>query len=201
MERKKFYRRDLPHFLPNDEPYFVTFRLADTLPRAVIEERARKALNGNDGMTFTELDGYLDKGLGPLWLKQPDIANTVKEALHYRDGSEYLLHAYTIMPNHIHMVITLDNRLNLFEVLQSLKRHTARQCNILLKRTGAFWQHESYDHVIRDGEFGRIVFYILRNPVKAGLVKSFREWSYYYISSELDGFDETESEQSHISLL
>ncbi len=201
MERKKFYRRDLPHFLPNDEPYFVTFRLADTLPRAVIEERARRALKEHDGMTFTQLDGYLGQGHGPLWLKEPAIAEIVKEALHYRDGKEYLLHAYTIMPNHVHMVITLGNQLNLFEVLQSLKSHTARQCNIILVRSGTFWQHESYDHVIRDGEFGRIVFYILRNPVKAGLVKTFREWPYYYVSPELNGFDETESEQSHLSPL
>ncbi len=201
MERKKCYRRDLPHLLPNDEPYFITFRLAHTLPRKILEERARKVQKGVVGMSFTQLDSYLDQGYGSLWLKEPAIAEVVKEALHYRDGKEYELHAYTIMPNHVHMVITLGNQLNLFDVLQSLKRHTARQCNKILARSGAFWQHESYDHVIRDGEFGRIIFYILRNPVKAGLVSTFKEWPYSYVSPELDGFDETESEQTHFSHL
>ena len=96
------------------------------------------------------------------------------------------------MPNHVHLVISLKEQINLHEVLHSLKRHTARDCNKLLNRTGAFWQHESYDHVIRDGEFGRIVFYVLRNPVKAGLCKKFSDWPYSYVSPELDGFDENE---------
>ena len=82
MERKRFYRRNLPHYLPNDAPYFITFRLADTLPRTVIEERKRKALVGHDGLTFSELDRYLDQGHGPLWPGQAAIANIVKEALH-----------------------------------------------------------------------------------------------------------------------
>ena len=200
MEKKTFYRRDLPHFHPNDAPYFITFRLADSLPRAVIEERKRNATKHPDGMSFSEMDGYLDAGHGPLWLGEPEIADIVKEALHYRDGKEYLLHAYTIMPNHVHMVLTLGNELKLFEVLQSLKRHTARQCNKILLRTGAFWQHESYDHVIRDGEFGRIIFYVLRNPIKAGLSKTLKGWPYSYVSSDLDGFDKTESGQTQISL-
>jgi REP element-mobilizing transposase RayT len=116
----------------------------------------------------------------------------VKESLHYRDGKIFELFVYTIMPNHVHLVISLKEQINLHEVLHSLKRHTARDCNKLLNRTGAFWQHESYDHVIRDGEFGRIVFYVLRNPVKAGLCKKFSDWPYSYVSPELDGFDENE---------
>ena len=200
MERKTYYRRDLPHFHPNDAPYFITFRLADSLPQSILQERKQRVLKEQDPMSFSELDRHLDQGHGPLWLREPPIADIVKEALHYRDGKDYLLHAYTIMPNHVHMEITLGNNLNLFEVLQSLKRHTARQCNKILNRTGPFWQHESYDHVIRDGEFGRIVFYILRNPIKAGLSRTFKGWPYSYVSPDLDGFDETESEQTNISL-
>jgi REP element-mobilizing transposase RayT len=84
----------------------------------------------------------------------------VKGSLHHLDDEKYELYAYTIMPNHIHLVLSLRDNINLHEVLHSLKRHTARECNKILNRTGAFWQYESYDHVIRDGEFGRIVFYV-----------------------------------------
>ena len=57
--------------------------------------------------------------------------------------------------------------------MQSLKRHTARQSNLILSREGPFWQDESYDHVVRDGpEFLRTIEYILENPVKAGLVSN-----------------------------
>ncbi len=62
-----------------------------------------------------------------------------------------------------------------------LKGSTARECNKLLKRTGAFWQHESYDHVVRnEDELRRIVEYVLNNPVKAGLVEVEEDWMWSY---------------------
>jgi REP element-mobilizing transposase RayT len=62
-------------------------------------------------------------------------------------------------------------------ILHSLKSWTASEANTLLNRTGQFWQHESYDHVVRSGEeFDRIVNYVLQNPVKAGLVTNWQEW-------------------------
>jgi REP-associated tyrosine transposase len=65
--------------------------------------------------------------------------------------------------------------------MKSLKGFTAWECNRALGRKGTFWQQESYDHVIRDSaEFQRIVRYVLNNPVKAGLVKDWREWKWNY---------------------
>jgi len=62
-------------------------------------------------------------------------------------------------------------------IMQSLKGYTARKANILLNRTGNFWQDESYDHEARDEEeLDRIVKYVLNNPVKAGLVENWRDW-------------------------
>jgi REP element-mobilizing transposase RayT len=70
--------------------------------------------------------------------------------------------------------------------MQSLKRHTARQANIVLGRQGAFWQDESYDHVIRDNtEFLRISHYVLENPVKTGLVSNWDEWPWSYVKPNL----------------
>ena len=65
--------------------------------------------------------------------------------------------------------------------MQSLKRYTARQANKILGREGAFWQDESYDRMIRDGEeYARIIDYVLENPVKAGLVSKWEEWRWTY---------------------
>jgi REP element-mobilizing transposase RayT len=53
---------------------------------------------------------------------------------------------------------------------------------MILGRTGAFWQDESYDHVIRDNaELERVIQYVLYNPVKAGLTDEWTKWkgSYY----------------------
>lgn len=65
--------------------------------------------------------------------------------------------------------------------MQSLKGYTARKANCLLGRSGTFWQHESYDHVVRDpSEWRRIVNYVLNNPVKAGLVDTWEKWQWSY---------------------
>ena len=66
-------------------------------------------------------------------------------------------------------------------ILRLLKGSTARECNKILNRTGAFWQHESYDHVIRsEDELNRIIEYILNNPVRAKLVDNADEWKWSY---------------------
>ena len=67
------------------------------------------------------------------------------------------------------------------EILRKLKGSTSRECNKILNRRGEFWQHESYDHVVRNiDELKRIVNYVLQNPLKAGLVDNWTEWRWSY---------------------
>ena len=74
------------------------------------------------------------------------------------------------------------------KILQDLKKYTSGKCNKLLNRSGAFWQHESYDHVVRDNkELMRIVNYVLNNPVKAGLCEKWEDWKWSYCNFELLG--------------
>jgi len=160
---------------------------------------------------FAKWDTYLDKAeSGPRWLSQPEIASIVKEAMQYRDGKVVDVHAFCIMSNHVHVVFESlsksewhsDQRnsewhsdphksgyqpdLPLSKIMQSLKRHTARQANLVLGRQGAFWQDESYDHVIRDNEeYIRIINYVLENPVKAGLVAQWDEWRWTYCKPDI----------------
>jgi REP element-mobilizing transposase RayT len=209
---KTFYRRHLPHWQPRDAVFFVTFRLKNSLPYEVItslqeeRERARVALYKlpecerahqnilDDQHYFERWEENLNKAhFGPRWLSQPEIARIVQEALHYRDGKVFGLHTYCIMPNHVHVVFQLLSKsewhsdlLPLNKIMQSLKRHTARQANILLGRDGAFWLDESYDHVIRNSEeYIRIINYALENPVKAGLVSRWDQWQWTYCRPEL----------------
>ncbi|MDO9300962.1 MAG: hypothetical protein Q7T89_06240, partial [Anaerolineales bacterium] len=132
------------------------------------------------------------------WLSQPEIAEIIKEALLYRNGREYDLFAFCIMSNHVHVVFKpLESKSDwqsdlptssytpLNKIMQSLKRHTARKANIILGREGTFWQDESYDHVIRDnGEFERIINYVLENPVKAGLISKWEDWLWTFCKSD-----------------
>jgi REP element-mobilizing transposase RayT len=186
-----FYRRLLPHFTPNDAPYFVTYRLAGSLPSDKI--RRSRMMSDASRISFHEYDRLLDAGQhGHHWLKDNRLAQVVADSLHFWEDKRYTLHAYTIMSNHVHVAFSLYNGENLWEVLQSLKSYTGRKCNALLGRRGEFWQHESYDHVIRQNEFAKIIFYILRNPVKANLVDSIKDWPHSYVHPSLLGFDDTE---------
>jgi REP element-mobilizing transposase RayT len=206
-EYRPEYERSLPHFQPAGATLFVTFRLAGSIPQIVMErlkaeaaERERVIMNTADPAEladqmyeerkkqFGRWDIVLDNATdSPFLLRKPEIAEIVVEALHYRDGKVYDLDVFCVMPNHAHVVFRpLQKDGSEYHALQtimhSLKRHTARQANKILKREGAFWQHESYDHVIRDQkEWERIVAYILNNPVKAGFVDHWQDWPWTWL--------------------
>jgi len=115
------------------------------------------------------MDRILDSACtGPLFLRMPEIAQMMMDAVHYRDQRVYRLHAFVVMPNHVHLLMTPLEAVS--RVMQSLKRFTAREGNRVLGLTGhPFWQDESYDRLVRnDTEFDRIVHYIETNPVRAG---------------------------------
>jgi hypothetical protein len=114
-----FYHRNLPHWQPVDAEYFVTFRLAGSLPKEAVQRlnSEQKTLENSDLHTtiiqrriFAKFEKLLDgSSTGPVWLKNKPIANIVCDALHYRDQNEYNLYAYCVMPNHVHLVFKLLN--------------------------------------------------------------------------------------------
>jgi putative DNA methylase len=116
------------------------------------------------------MDRLLDNArTGPLYLRMPEMAQMVTDAIYYRDQRNYQLHSFVVMPNHVHLLMTPLDAVS--KVMHSLKRFTAKEGNQMLGLTGQpFWQDESYDRLVRDGtEFDRIADYIERNPVTAGL--------------------------------
>ena len=182
----------LPHVKREGASYFVTFRLADSLPQQVLLEFKRqqaekiRALDDGSPDARAEIDRefqrqverYLDRGVGECHLKRPEIAQIVAEALLHFHDKQYLLDDWVIMPNHVHLVLWPMPNHTPSEILHSRKRHTARQANLILGRTGeTFWQHQSYDHWIRgEKEKARIRRYIRNNPVTAKLCNSPGEW-------------------------
>ncbi len=171
-------RGRLPHWERDEATYFVTFRLFDSLP-AVALERIKQTKPGGD---YAErLDAYLDRGSGASFLKDPRVAKLVVDALRHFDGARYHLHAWCVMPNHVHVIFSVlparTPALRLSSIIQSWKSFTAKEANRLLARTGSFWQREYYDHLVRDDEdFVRCIEYTINNPVKAGLCESWEDW-------------------------
>jgi hypothetical protein len=116
----------VPHFDSPETIQFVTFRLADSLPRFVIE-----ALQDKDD-AIQRIDVELDSGLGACWLRRDDIASLVQEALLHFDGERYRLLAWCLMPNHVHVVFEAVASRNLGDIVRSWKSFTADEPMLFL---------------------------------------------------------------------
>jgi len=217
METREFYRRHLPHYHPEYGKFHIVFRLEGSLPEEVVQrlkqerDEQKRYLSGETNLEkrhelmleywkeyFQKFDSLLDGAeTGPTWLVQDSIAQIVVDAMLKRDHNDYDLVAYTVMPNHVHLIISTEDlgrgssrqrivaETSVQRVCRLLKGATAYACNRALNRSGQFWQHESYDHLIRsDEELERTIWYVLNNPVKAGFVATWEQWRWNYVKPE-----------------
>src|SRR6266852_4389081 len=160
-----FWRRRLPHWVPEDSIVFVTWRLAGTLPRPARELEIR---DPHPGRTFLLQNRQLDRSeSGPRWLEDPRIATLFVDALLHGESvrRDYDLFAWMVMPNHVHLLLRPNRKLS--EIMRWLKTATATRANRLLgKRAGAFWQREYFDRWIRsEKELATAMAYVEANPV------------------------------------
>lgn len=163
-----FRSRRLPHYHCVGQATFLTWRLHGSLP----PNRSFSA-SIPSGKAFLTMDRLLDgRCTGPIFLRDPAVAKMVMDAIFHRDLRAFQLHAFVVMPNHVHLLVTPLEAVS--KIMQSLKRFTARQGNLMLGRTGQpFWQDETYDRLVRnETEFERITHYIEWNPVSAGLAEA-----------------------------
>ena len=179
IRSKRFSSRDLPHYTPNDAPYFVTFCLYGVYDRELREV--------NEGrMKFSAYDKLLDATKeGPHHLKDPRCAQIVYDKLLWLSNEVLGMLAFTIMSNHVHLMMSLKDEQDLGDLLKLVKGSTARECNKALGLTGQpFWQSERYDRVIRWKEH-RVTFeYVVNNPVKAGVVSEWREHPWTWVNEK-----------------
>ncbi|MGA8072168.1 MAG: transposase [Candidatus Acidiferrales bacterium] len=171
-------RRNLPHWESDCATYFITYRLANSLPQLELNRLQQKLeLHKHDRRLSRLLEKLLDNSTGDCHLARPEIASIVSESLQHFEATRYHLHAWCIMPNHIHALMQPVSPWSLGQIVHTWKSFTAMQANKLLARTGEFWHREYYDHLVRDADdFARIADYIRQNPQKAGL----KNWPWIY---------------------
>jgi putative transposase len=175
----QYYRRNLPHWHPEGAALFITWRLHGSLPASALEQQPALPKQATAGKAFRALDSLLDAAPnGPVWLSNSRVAALVVSILRRgeSEGNLYRLAAFVVMSNHVHVL--LEPIAPVARITQWIKGTTAREANQLLGRVGGrFWQHESYDHWVRnEKEFQQIVRYIELNPVAAGLVDRIEKW-------------------------
>lgn len=179
-------RNLLPHWQQPGATYFITFRMADSIPATLRSEwdadrkswcelhpkpwnEATKAEYHHRFSAATER--WLDVGHGSCFLRSPEPRQIVSDALRHFDADRYALHSTVAMPNHVHVLASLSPSHSLESVLHSWKSYTA---HAITKRhpeaPNPFWQEDYYDRLVRNAEhFHASVRYIRNNPVKAKL--------------------------------
>ena len=232
LDYKQFTERRRPHLQPLEAILFVTFRLADSIPRSTVRYYKAKRDWLRDQLKRVEIIADVEPSIerqkwleqienlnrewfikceeilhrersGPTWLRDERIASTVATNLHRLDGDAYRLDASSVMSNHVHTVFkplvaasvleriargdfaSLTEVPALAKMMQSIKGRSSRECNLLLGRSGSFWEHENFDHVIRSGRFEKTIRYVLNNPVKIGTVQHWQDWQWNYCRNEL----------------
>ncbi|MEN3943295.1 transposase [Prosthecobacter sp. SYSU 5D2] len=185
FEDIKVTRNHLPHWQQPGVPYFITFRMADSLPVGMLEELEAERLlwqqNHPPPLSPDEeaeyhkrfsarVDQWLDQGHGSCVLRQTCYRLKIEESLKFFDGQRYEMLSYVIMPNHVHGLLMIHPDWSLEKVIFTWKRRTAGVINESLGVTGPFWQRDYFDRLIRDGDHLRnVIRYIRRNPTKASL--------------------------------
>jgi REP element-mobilizing transposase RayT len=184
------YKRHLPHWRQAGATYFVTFRLADSIPQTQQqalkrwrqiwenshpEPRSESEWKELAQQITSRTEAWLDEGYGDCELRQPQIARLMQDSLLKFQDQRYFIACFVVMPNHVHVILKPNPNHELEVILKNMKGYVSRQTNQLLGRAGALWEEESFDRIIRDEEhLYRVLQYIGRNPAKAGLPNA--EW-------------------------
>lgn len=179
------HRKNLPHWQQEGAAYFITFRLADSLPESKLaawrsERDTWLALHPEPWTQDVEreyhrrfsntMERWLDEGHGSCLLRAAGNANIVAEVLRNFDSVRYTQHAWVVMPNHVHGLFSLHADCRLEDTVKSWKGVSARRINVALGRSGSLWMTDYFDRLIRDEEhFWNCARYIRQNPVKGKL--------------------------------
>ncbi|WP_345738402.1 transposase [Prosthecobacter algae] len=190
------HRENLPHWRQRETTYFVTSRLADSLPEKVmegwrmkrdewlnrhglkspaeltrLEDEKRHEYHREFTARFHEL---LDAGHGQCVLASSDCADLLFQRLSAGHEKSYWLDAWCIMPNHLHALVQPAKNSDLGEIIRHWKGGSAYDINRLLGQSGALWQKEPFDHIVRsESQLEHFRKYIAENPLKAGLKHGF----------------------------
>ncbi len=105
----------------------------------------------------------------------------------YRDAGKLQVHAFVVMPNHVHLLITVPEGMTLERAMQLVKGGFSFQAGKLFGIRTKIWQKSFVDRRVRDAsECIRFRAYIHQNPVRAGLVSKAEEYFFSSASSQFE---------------
>ena len=193
----RFTRRDLPHWIVAERIHFVTVSLKGSIPAHVYEELRvdrRRLADGGHGehqpraieqerSHFLKVEAILDSAsCGDVDLSRQRLTEAIYGGFAWLENAErgWRIPAATVMSTHVHfLAVNVQNRTDaLLTDLGQWKRYTSRSINRVMERDGRVWARDHFDHWCRtDEKVVGATRYIANNPVKAGLVSDWKDWS------------------------
>lgn len=186
----------LPHYDDGHAIQTITYRLADSLPAHVLAQLEELAFD--DDKRRHAIEQYLDVGHGSCVLRHALNAEAVLNTWMHANGAQYWLHAWVVMPNHVHVIAEPIAGHAIGEIVGAWKSVSARTilardasresinsagsaaapgCNVTCSKKHHLWQADYFDRFIRnERHYHAAVEYIHQNPVKAGLVVKAEDW-------------------------
>jgi type I restriction enzyme R subunit len=189
--------RRLPHWSQPGAISFLTWRTNDSLPREVLDawfdQRDRwlhargidpyqpgwheqlGRLDRQEARSFLDQiwnhwHDALDECKGECVLRRPVLSKVVAKSLLHFDGVRYVMLAFVVMPNHVHLLAAFVDEQSMLDQCEHWKHYTATQINRRLGQKGRFWQQDGFDHLVRsEAQFEYLRKYIAANPTRARL--------------------------------
>ncbi|MFT5950440.1 MAG: putative transposase [Francisella sp.] len=156
--------QNLPHVNLINSYQFVTFRTKDSIDGFVLNLQSQNTPNNTKQ---ANIDNYLDNSLKGSYLND-NILDSLYRYLINLDNKIYELAAFSIMPNHVHILFKQTQPLA--KTIQQIKGGSAKLINDILKRKDSLWCSDYFDRTIRDEKHFEITYnYIENNALKANL--------------------------------
>ncbi|MCB5272372.1 MAG: transposase [Candidatus Cloacimonetes bacterium] len=198
------HRRYLPHYQEPGQIISLTWRLEGELPQQikatlqemkllmeVMKASPEGSISSDLYQQYSDTIARYDAQLGRhkpsgLDLSQPKIARIITTAFHYYDARLYDLHAFCVMPNHVHLLVRPIVQASggfalLSDIVGRIKSYTAKQIIRTGIQTKTVWRADYFDRFIRgEKDYYWAVEYILDNPLKAKLAQKQRDWPFSF---------------------
>ena len=193
----------VPHIESHLLIQHVCYHLADSLPREVVDGLWAELEETPPSLRNAEMEKrvmvYMDAGHGSCVLREPELAKVVQDTFLVFNGKRYTLHAWCVMPNHVHILFQPLEGWTMSRIVASWKSFTGRRISAWRKvnspdglhldsarrdssggpkgEPNRVWHREYFDRYIRDAaHYANVVNYIHENPVNAGLVGRAEHW-------------------------
>jgi len=140
---------------------------------------------------YLEFDHKLDlANSGPMFLSDPRAKQIVIDSWKFLESKGRVkIYAICVMSNHVHIIISSpdESLVDLNALMERHKTFTGYKINQFQGKTGrSVWARRPFDRTIREGKLGIALAYVLNNPVKARLCRSYLEWPGNYWAEELE---------------